>query len=92
MNTLEDEEDKNLAVRLFTPLDEAEVDATAPDDALLVVVTISLFCKDRERAISNYEAQDDSLLSLLQRERKRTKRAKKEQKPSQKEQLQAAKG
>jgi hypothetical protein len=43
MNTLEDEEDKNLAVRRFTPLDEAEVDATAPDDALLVVVNISLF-------------------------------------------------
>jgi len=45
MNALEeDEEDKNLAVRrLFTPLDEAEVDATAPDDALLVVVNISLF-------------------------------------------------
>ena len=47
MNTLEEdeEEDKNLAARgrLFTPLDEAEVDATAPDDALLVVVNISLF-------------------------------------------------
>ena len=57
MNTLEDEEDKNLAVRRFTPLDEAEVDATAPDDALLVV-NISLFClsekREREREISNF--------------------------------------
>ena len=52
MNTLEDdeEEDKNLAARgrLFTPLDEAEVDATAPDDALLVV-NISLFCLSEKR-------------------------------------------
>jgi hypothetical protein len=50
MNTLEDEEDKNLAVRrLFTPLDEAEVDATAPDDALLVVNISLFFCLKRER-------------------------------------------
>ena len=53
----DEDEDKNLARRLFTPLlDEADVDATAPDDALLVV-NISLFClsekREREREISN---------------------------------------
>ena len=46
----DEDEDKNLARRLFTPLlDEADVDATAPDDALLVVNISLFFCLKRER-------------------------------------------
>jgi hypothetical protein len=72
---------------LFTPLDEADVDATAPDDALLVVNISLFFClkreREREREISNYEERERQ--SSLQRERDgEEKRAKKEQKPNEK--------
>jgi len=72
---------------LFTPLDEAEVDATAPDDALLVVNISLFFClkkreSEREREISNYEERArPSLFFSSERERARTKRAKKSKNP-----------